>query len=97
MSRTAVVRDRRARAAAGSAGQAALLVLLYFLGLGLPFPAGTLGHPADKDVSLLVVDVADWSAARERIGLPGGQGTINVNSWAPDSRRFASVSYPTAG
>lgn len=23
----------------------------------------------------------------------GGQGTINVNSWAPDSRRFAFVIY----
>jgi hypothetical protein len=23
----------------------------------------------------------------------GGQGTINVNSWAPDSKRFAFVSY----
>jgi TolB protein len=24
----------------------------------------------------------------------GGQGTINVNSWAPDSQRFAYVAYP---
>jgi hypothetical protein len=23
----------------------------------------------------------------------GGQGTINVNSWSPDSRRFAFVVY----
>jgi hypothetical protein len=23
----------------------------------------------------------------------GGQGTINVNSWSPDSRRFAFVIY----
>jgi hypothetical protein len=23
----------------------------------------------------------------------GGQGTINVNSWSPDSKRFAFVSY----
>ena len=30
----------------------------------------------------------------------GGQGTINVNSWAPDSKRFAFVIYeplPPAG
>ena len=27
------------------------------------------------------------------VKLFGGQGTINVNSWAPDSRRFAFVSY----
>jgi hypothetical protein len=26
----------------------------------------------------------------------GGQGTINVNSWAPDSRRLAYVAYPIA-
>lgn len=25
--------------------------------------------------------------------LYGGQGTLNVNSWAPDSRHFAFVSY----
>jgi TolB protein len=24
----------------------------------------------------------------------GGQGTLNVNSWAPGSDRFAYVSYP---
>ncbi|WP_375597802.1 hypothetical protein [Devosia sp. Naph2] len=24
----------------------------------------------------------------------GGQGTINVNSWAPDSKRLAYVAYP---
>ena len=23
----------------------------------------------------------------------GGQGTMNVNSWSPDSRKFAFVSY----
>jgi TolB protein len=63
----------------------------------LEFPAGTEGHPADKDVALVVVDVDDWSAPRERIRFPGGQGTINVNSWAPDSRRFAYVSYPARG
>jgi hypothetical protein len=24
----------------------------------------------------------------------GGQGSLNVNSWAPDSTRFAYVAYP---
>ena len=60
----------------------------------LEFPPGTLGHPADRDVALVVVGTDDWSAPRERIRLQGGQGTANVNSWAPDSRRFAYVSYP---
>ena len=27
------------------------------------------------------------------VKLFGGQGTINVNSWSPDSKRFAFVSY----
>ena len=27
------------------------------------------------------------------ITLNGGQGTINVNSWSPDSEHFAYVSY----
>jgi TolB protein len=63
----------------------------------IEFPPGTEGHPADRDVSLVIVDVDDWSAPRERISFRGGQGTINVNSWAPDSRRFAYVSYPAAG
>jgi TolB protein len=61
----------------------------------LEFPAGTQGHPADLDVTLVVVSVEDWTSPLERIRVPGGQGTINVNSWAPDSRRFAYVSYPT--
>lgn len=62
----------------------------------IEFPAGTLGHPADRAVTLVVVDTSAWATPRERIALPGGQGTINVNSWAPDSRRFAYVSYPRA-
>jgi hypothetical protein len=30
---------------------------------------------------------------RELVRLRGGQGTINVASWAPDGKRFAYVSY----
>jgi Tol biopolymer transport system component len=60
----------------------------------IEFPSGTQGHPADLPVSLVVVDTGDWTTPLERISLSGGQGTINVNSWAPDSTRFAYVSYP---
>ena len=35
----------------------------------------------------------EWSAPLTILKLFGGQGTINVNSWAPDSKRFAFVSY----
>jgi len=61
----------------------------------IEFPAGTEGHPADLPVALVIVSADDWTTPLRRIELPGGQGTINVNSWAPDSRRFAYVSYPT--
>lgn len=60
------------------------------------FPPGTTGHPADKQVVLRVMD-ADGSNSRDIATLFGGQGTINVNSWAPDSLRLAYVAYPMAG
>jgi TolB protein len=60
----------------------------------IAFPSGTRGHPADLDVEVRVVDVTDWSSPLQRYPLFGGQGTINVNSWAPDSSRFAFVAYP---
>ena len=62
----------------------------------LTYAAGTRGHPADQSVTLTVVDVADWAAPLATLHLTGGQGTINVNSWAPDSTAFAYVDYPAA-
>jgi Tol biopolymer transport system component len=64
------------------------------LAVYLQFPAGTVGHPADLEVELVVVETTDWSTPLARVPLFGGQGTINVNSWSPDSRQFAFVSYP---
>jgi len=58
------------------------------------FPAGTLGHPADLDVEVRLVRTSSWSDAIARYSLFGGQGTMNVNSWSPDSRRFAFMAYP---
>lgn len=49
-------------------------------------------HPANKHVELRLMSV-DGGPYRVLASLFGGQGTINVNSWAPDSRRFAFVSY----
>ena len=60
----------------------------------LSFPPGTEGHPADLPVELKLVRHGRWDQARAVATLPGGQGTINVNSWAPDGRRFAYVDYP---
>lgn len=59
----------------------------------LSFPQGTLGHPADKDV-LLRLMTPEGEQQRTLVSFFGGQGTINVNSWAPDSRRLAYVAYP---
>jgi TolB protein len=58
----------------------------------LSFPPGTIGHPPNKDVVLRLMR-PDGSGARDVVSFFGGQGTINVNSWAPDSSRFAYVAY----
>lgn len=60
----------------------------------LAYPPDTKGHPADLWVDLKLVRDDDWPAARSVARLFGGQGTINVNSWSPDSTRFAYVAYP---
>lgn len=49
-------------------------------------------HPANKNVELRLMS-ANGGEAKTMVRLFGGQGTINVNSWAPDSKRFAFVSY----
>jgi Tol biopolymer transport system component len=61
----------------------------------ISFPEGTLGHPADKDVILRMAN-PDGSNMRDFDAFNGGQGTINVPSWAPTSDRFAYVRYPVA-
>lgn len=58
------------------------------------FPAGTLGHPENVHVKVRLVSTDAWEKPLRTFPVFGGQGTLNVNSWAPDSRRFAFVSYP---
>jgi hypothetical protein len=60
--------------------------------LFLSFPPGTVGHPADRDVILRIMS-PEGSAVTDVLRFNGGQGSINVNSWAPDSDRCAYVSY----
>jgi TolB protein len=60
----------------------------------LAYPRGTKGHPADLLVELKLARNGDWTNAASPARLFGGQGTINVNSWSPDNRRFANVVYP---
>jgi len=60
----------------------------------ISFPPGTEGHPADCDVIIRLATV-DGTATRDIDRFNGGQGTINVPSWAPDSSRFGYIRYPT--
>ncbi len=61
----------------------------------LAYHAGDLEpheHLPHLDVKLRLMPAAGGEA-EDLLALFGGQGTINVNSWAPDSRRFAYVRY----
>lgn len=58
----------------------------------LSYAPGTTGHPRDQDVDLRLMP-AEGGRARVLLELFGGQGTINVPSWSPDSRQFAFVRY----
>ncbi len=49
-------------------------------------------HPANKNVELRLIPSAGGTP-KTIVELFGGQGTINVNSWAPDNRTIAFVSY----
>ena len=62
--------------------------------LFVSFPPGTTGHPANLPVELKLVRAGNWDSIETLVQTFGGQGTCNVNSWAPDSTRFAYVSYP---
>jgi Tol biopolymer transport system component len=63
----------------------------------ISFKKGTKGHPAGQDVVLRMMPMPGDRLApaeiREIDQFYGGQGTINVNSWSPDGRRFAYVTY----
>ncbi len=50
------------------------------------------GHPENQDVRLRLLP-AKGGPIEVLARLFGGQGTINVPSWSPDSRKLAFVSY----
>lgn len=50
-------------------------------------------HPFGKQVKLRLMDLRDRSVRDLTPPFFGGQGTINVPSWSPDSRRVAFVSF----
>ncbi len=63
----------------------------------LSFPKGTENHNGKMDIELRMIPMPGKKIGKTQpktlTKLFGGQGTINVNSWAPDSQRFAFVSY----
>ena len=61
----------------------------------LSYDKSVTGHPENKDVLLRLMSLPDGKIT-VIASLFGGQGTINVPSWAPDSKRFAFVSYQLA-
>jgi Tol biopolymer transport system component len=60
--------------------------------LYLAYPPGTLGHPANLPVALCLCD-AQGNNRRRVLEFIGGQGSINVPNWAPDSSSFAYMRY----
>ena len=60
----------------------------------LTYAREVTGHPENKDVSLRLLDLAT-GRIEVLATLFGGQGTINVPCWSPDSKRVAFVSYQT--
>jgi hypothetical protein len=58
----------------------------------LSYDPTVTGHPPDKDVLLHLMSMSDRKV-HGLAALFGGQGTINVPSWSPDSQRLAFVSY----
>jgi len=58
----------------------------------LTYEKGLEGHPENKDVMLRLMSLRDQKVT-VLAKLFGGQGTINVPSWSPDSKQVAFVSY----
>jgi hypothetical protein len=58
----------------------------------LTYDKSVTGHPENKDVMLRLMSLSDNNIT-VLAKLFGGQGTINVPSWSPDSKQVAFVSY----
>lgn len=49
-------------------------------------------HPPNRNIEIRLIP-ADGGVSKTIVKLFGGQGTMNVNSWSPDNRTLAFVSY----
>lgn len=61
----------------------------------LSFDKSVKGHPENKDVLLRLMSLPDGKITNLTT-LFGGQGTINVPSWSPNSKQLAFASYQFA-
>lgn len=58
----------------------------------LSFPPGTVGH--ETDVQVIIRSMGPGGGDQQDVvHFTGGQGTLNMNSWAPDSTEFACVAF----
>lgn len=58
----------------------------------IAYESGITDHPENKDVELRLMNLSTGKITT-LARLFGGQGTMNVNSWSPDSKHLAFVSY----
>ncbi len=58
----------------------------------LSYGKGVTGHPANKNVTLRILNASDGKI-RDLVQIVGGSGSDNVPNWAPDGTQFAFVSY----
>jgi Tol biopolymer transport system component len=58
----------------------------------LSYASDVTGHPANKDVTLRILD-PETKKVRDLVEIVGGSGTDNVPNWAPEGAHFAFVSY----
>jgi Tol biopolymer transport system component len=49
-------------------------------------------HAANKDIALRILSTTD-NSIRTLVNLVGGDGSMNVANWSPDSKSLAFVSY----
>jgi TolB protein len=58
----------------------------------ISYEKGTTGHPANQPIALRILSLEDRQI-HVLFNLTGGSGTMNVPSWAPDSKQLAFISY----
>jgi TolB protein len=58
----------------------------------LSYDKDVTGHPANKDVTLRIVNASNGKI-RDLVQIVGGAGSDNVPNWAPDSAHVAFVSF----